>query len=93
MGLLAAGALAAGERVRRLPWHWLAALAAVPPLLLIVLTGTVWTVHHYFWVDLAVGPAIALLLAAAATGRPAPLVRLLVSTRVRASSPTASQIS
>jgi peptidoglycan/LPS O-acetylase OafA/YrhL len=79
MGLLAAGVLAAGERVRRLPWHWLAALAAVPPLLLIVLTGTVWTVHHYFWVDLAVGPAIALLLAAVATHRPAPLVKLLAS--------------
>jgi peptidoglycan/LPS O-acetylase OafA/YrhL len=83
MGMLAAGVLAAGERVRRLSWHWLAALAAVPPLLLIVLTGTVWTVHHYFWVDLAVGPAIACLLAAVANRRPAPLVRVLASAPVR----------
>jgi peptidoglycan/LPS O-acetylase OafA/YrhL len=83
MGLLAAGVLAAGQRVRRLPWHWLAALAAVPPLLLILLMGTVWTVHHYFWIDLAVGPAVALLLAAVATHRPAPLGWLLATAPVR----------
>jgi peptidoglycan/LPS O-acetylase OafA/YrhL len=46
-------------------------------LLLIVLKGSVWTVEHYFWIDLAIAPAMALLLVAIATGRPEPLVRLL----------------
>ena len=35
------------------------------------------TLDHLFWVDLALGPAIACLLAALATGRPARLLRLL----------------
>ncbi len=83
VGVVAAGVVAAGERVRRLPWQWLAALAAAPTLLLIVLKGSVWTVHHYFWIDLAVAPAIALLLAAVTTGRPAPLVWLLATRPVR----------
>jgi peptidoglycan/LPS O-acetylase OafA/YrhL len=83
MGLVAAGVLAAGERVRGLPWHRFAVLAAVPVALLIAATGTVWTVHHYFWVDLATGPAMAMLLAAVATGRPAPLVWLLATRPVR----------
>jgi peptidoglycan/LPS O-acetylase OafA/YrhL len=76
-GLVAAGVVATSDRIRRLPWHWLAALAAAPVVLLVVLKGSVWTVNHYYWVDLAIGPAIALLLAAVATRRPAPLVRLL----------------
>jgi len=41
--------------------------------------GSVWTLDHLFWVDLALGPAIACLLAGLATGRPAPLVRMLDS--------------
>jgi peptidoglycan/LPS O-acetylase OafA/YrhL len=43
----------------------------------------VWTLDHLFWVDLALGPAIACLLAALATGPPAPLLRLLDSRPVR----------
>src|SRR4029077_10227365 len=39
--------------------------------------GSVWTLGHLFWVDLAFGPAIACLLAALATGHPAALVRVL----------------
>ena len=39
--------------------------------------GSVWTLDHLFWVDLTLGPAVACLLAALATGRPAPLLRLL----------------
>jgi peptidoglycan/LPS O-acetylase OafA/YrhL len=39
--------------------------------------GSDWTVEHYFWIDLAIAPATALLLVAIATGRPAALVRLL----------------
>jgi peptidoglycan/LPS O-acetylase OafA/YrhL len=39
--------------------------------------GSVWTLDRVFWVDLALGPAIACLLAAVATGRPGFLLRLL----------------
>jgi peptidoglycan/LPS O-acetylase OafA/YrhL len=83
MGVLGAGVLAASDRVRRLPWQWLAALAAAPILLLMVGKGSVWTVHHYFWIDLAIAPAMAMLLAGVATGRPAPLVWLLATRPVR----------
>jgi peptidoglycan/LPS O-acetylase OafA/YrhL len=82
-GLVAAGIVAAGDRLRRLPWQWLAALAAAPVILLVVLKGSVWTVNHYFWVDLAFGPAIALLLVAVATRRPTSLVRLLATRPLR----------
>ena len=67
-GVLAAG-FANDPQWRRLPLHWLAAGAAVPPLVLIALLGSTWTVEHYFWVDLAVTPSIALLLAAIGAGR------------------------
>jgi peptidoglycan/LPS O-acetylase OafA/YrhL len=43
----------------------------------------VWTLDHLFWVDLALGPAVACLLAALATGRPAPLMRLLDARPIR----------
>ena len=66
-----------------LPWQWLALAAAVPVAVASGLAGTVWTVHHYFWIDLAIAPAIAALLAAVATGRPAPLVWLLATRPVR----------
>jgi peptidoglycan/LPS O-acetylase OafA/YrhL len=79
VGVLAAGIVAAGDRMRRLPWLGLAALAAAPVLTLIVVKGSVWTVTHYYWLDLAAGPAIALFLAAVATRRPVRLVRLLSS--------------
>jgi peptidoglycan/LPS O-acetylase OafA/YrhL len=82
-GLIAAGVSVAGERVQRLPWQWLAALCAAPVVVLMLLKGSVWTVQHYFWIDLAVSPAIAMLLAAVSTGRPAALVRLLASRPVR----------
>jgi len=82
-GLLGAGVVVATRRVRDLPWHWLAAAAAAPVAVVSGLFGTVWTVHHYFWVDLAIAPAIAALLAAVATGRPAPLVWLLATRPVR----------
>ena len=82
-GVVAAGVIAAPDRIRRLPWHWLAAIAAAPVLLAIVVKGSVWTVHHYFWIDLALGPAMAMLLAAVATGRPATLVRFLATGPVR----------
>ncbi|MGW5261839.1 acyltransferase family protein [Microbispora sp. NPDC004025] len=65
----------------RLPWLTLA--AAAPVVLLIVVRGPEWTVDHYFWVDLAVGPAAGLLLASVAAGRPRPLVRLLDTRALR----------
>jgi peptidoglycan/LPS O-acetylase OafA/YrhL len=77
VGLVAAGAAAGRTRLRRLPWPWLALLATVPVLLLVVSQGPEWTVKHYFWVDLAVGPAVGLLLIAVSLGRPAPVVRWL----------------
>jgi peptidoglycan/LPS O-acetylase OafA/YrhL len=83
VGMVGAGVIAASDRVRRLPWHWLAALAAAPVLLMMILQGSVWTVHNYYWIDLAIGPAIAMLLAAVATRRPAPLVWLLDTAPVR----------
>ncbi|WP_329406191.1 acyltransferase [Streptomyces sp. NBC_00704] len=83
-GVAGAAVVAASERVRRLPWAWLAVLAAAPVVLIGYTRGSVWTVHHYFWVDLAVAPAMTMLIAAVATGQPAVLVRLLSTRPVRA---------
>jgi peptidoglycan/LPS O-acetylase OafA/YrhL len=77
LGLVGAGAVVAGDRIRRLPWAWLAALAAAPVLVVMIGAGTVWTVKHFFWVDLALAPALVMLLVAVATGGPVALVRLL----------------
>jgi peptidoglycan/LPS O-acetylase OafA/YrhL len=83
VGLLGAGIIAADERVRRLPWHWLAVFAGAPVLLLIATKGSVWTVSHYFWVDLAIVPAMTMLLVAVSVGRPVPLMWLLETRPVR----------
>ncbi|MET8944044.1 acyltransferase [Streptomyces sp. NPDC004542] len=82
-GLAGAGIVVAREEIRAMPWHRLAALSALPVVLLIAVQGPAWTVHHYFWVDLAVAPAMTMFLAAVATGRPAVLVRLLATRPVR----------
>ena len=47
------------------------------------LQGSVWTLDHLYWVDLALGPAIACLLVGLATGRPAPLLRVLDARPIR----------
>nr|WP_078946880.1 acyltransferase [Streptomyces sp. NRRL B-3648] len=78
-GIIGAGVVNASERVQRLPWGWFAGLAALPVLALGLIQGSVWTVDHYFWVDLAIAPAMAMLLSALSTGRPATLVRLLTA--------------
>ena len=65
------------------PWAWLALAAAAPVFLTIWLRGSVWTLTHLLWVDLAVGPAVACLLVALAAGRPSPLVRMLDSRPIR----------
>jgi peptidoglycan/LPS O-acetylase OafA/YrhL len=79
-GIAAAGVVAAGDRVRRLPWLWLSVTAAAPVVGLVLHLGSRWTVHHYFWVDLAVAPALAMFVIAVATGDPGVMLRLL-STR------------
>ncbi|MER6222059.1 acyltransferase family protein [Streptomyces sp. 900105755] len=78
-GVAGAGIVTASDRVRRLPWGWFAVLAALPVLALGAVRGSAWTVNHYFWIDLAVAPAMTMLLAAVATGKPAVLVRLLTA--------------
>ncbi|MET7356461.1 acyltransferase [Streptomyces mirabilis] len=82
-GMIGAGVVVASDRIQRLPWGWFAVLAAIPVLALGVIQGSVWTVNHYFWVDLAIAPAMTMTLAAVATGRPAILVRLLTARPIR----------
>ncbi|WP_250029540.1 acyltransferase family protein [Paractinoplanes maris] len=78
-GVVAAGVVAAGDAFRRVPWAWLSVLAAVPVGLLILYQGTRWMIGHYYWVDLAIAPAMTMLLLAVVSGRPAALIRLLDS--------------
>jgi peptidoglycan/LPS O-acetylase OafA/YrhL len=75
VGILTAGIVSSGSARRS--WPWLALAAFVPVAAVIWLQGSVWTLDNLFWVDLALGPAIACMLAALATGRPAPFVKLL----------------
>jgi peptidoglycan/LPS O-acetylase OafA/YrhL len=77
VGILAAGIVGASRARRSWPWAGLALAAAAPVLAAIWWQGSVWTLGHLFWVDLALGPAVACLLAGLATGHPAPLLRLL----------------
>jgi peptidoglycan/LPS O-acetylase OafA/YrhL len=77
VGIVTAGIVAVGSARRSWPWHWLALAAFAPVLATIWWRGSLWTLDHLFWVDLALGPAIACLLAGLTTGRPAPLLRLL----------------
>ena len=76
-GLVAAAALTASTRIRAVPWHWLAAVAAAPVILLIHAKGSYWSGHHFFWIDLAITPSMIMLIVAVATGRAAVLTRLL----------------
>ena len=83
LGILAAGVVRARRARRDLPWAWLSLAGAAPVLLVIWRQGSVWTLTHLLWIDMALGPAIACLLVAVAGGRPSPLVRLLDSRPVR----------
>ncbi|MFF0161821.1 acyltransferase family protein [Streptomyces sp. NPDC005263] len=78
-GMVGAGIIVTSDRVRRLLWGWFAVLAVMPVLVLGVTQGSVWTVNHYFWIDLAATPAMTMLLTTVATGRPAILIRLLTA--------------
>jgi peptidoglycan/LPS O-acetylase OafA/YrhL len=75
VGVLAAGIAGASPARRSWPWPRLALAAVIPVLLTVALEGSVWTLDHLYWVDLALGPALACLLAGLATGRPALLLR------------------
>ena len=77
VGILAAGIVGAGAARRSWPWGRLALAAAAPVVGTISWRGSVWTLDHLFWVDLALGPAVACLLAALATGHAARLLRVL----------------
>jgi peptidoglycan/LPS O-acetylase OafA/YrhL len=78
-GVVAAGVVASGDRFRRVPWAVLSVLTAAPVGMLILHQGSRWMVHHYYWVDLAVAPAMTMFLLAIVSGRPAALIRLLDS--------------
>ena len=82
--LFALGIVAAGVARRSLPWGWLALAAVAPVLVTIWWRGSAWTLGHLFWVDLALGPAIACLLLGLAAGRPAWLLRTLDARPLRA---------
>jgi peptidoglycan/LPS O-acetylase OafA/YrhL len=81
VGVLSAGIV--GSARRSWPWSALAVAAAAPVLATIWWRGSVWTVDHLFWADLALGPAVACLLAGLATGRPAALLRVLETRPLR----------
>jgi peptidoglycan/LPS O-acetylase OafA/YrhL len=83
VGVLTAGIVGAGTARRSWPWPRLALAAAAPVLAMIWWQGSVWTLDHLYWVDLALGPAIACLLAGLATGRPARLLRVLDARPIR----------
>jgi peptidoglycan/LPS O-acetylase OafA/YrhL len=83
VGVLAAGIVGASRALRSWPWGRLALGAAAPVVALIWLQGSVWTLDHLLWVDLALGPAVACLLAGLATGHAAPLRRLLDTRPIR----------
>ena len=83
LGVLTAGIVSASAARTSWPWPWLALGAAAPLLATISVLGSVWTLNHLLWIDLALGPAIACLLAGLATGRPGFLLRVLDATPLR----------
>ncbi|MGH2893958.1 MAG: acyltransferase family protein, partial [Solirubrobacteraceae bacterium] len=83
VGVLTARIVGAGTARRSWPWPRLALAAAAPVIVTIWWQGSVWTLDHLYWVDLALGPAIACLLAGLATGRPRGLLLLLDARPVR----------
>jgi peptidoglycan/LPS O-acetylase OafA/YrhL len=79
VGLLAAGIVTAGERTRSRPWAGYTLASSVPVIALMVVKGSTWSSLNLFWLDLAWAPAVGCLLAAIATSRPRPVVRVLDS--------------
>jgi peptidoglycan/LPS O-acetylase OafA/YrhL len=83
VGVLSAGIVGGSAARRTWPWAWLALALAAPVIAIIGWRGSEWTLDHLFWVDLGLGPAVACLLIGLATGRPAPLLRLLDARPIR----------
>jgi peptidoglycan/LPS O-acetylase OafA/YrhL len=83
VGIVSAGIVGASGAVRSWPWAGLALAAAMPVLATVGWRGSVWTIDHLFWVDLALAPAIGCLLAGLATGRAARVGRLLDTGPIR----------
>jgi peptidoglycan/LPS O-acetylase OafA/YrhL len=83
VGVLAAGIVKAGARVRSLPWGAFALLAAMPPLALTLAKGLTWTNDNLFWLDLLWAPAIGCTLAALAIGRMRLAARVLDTRALR----------
>jgi len=79
VGLLAAGIVTAGDRIRSQPWAGYALAAATPAIALMVVKGSAWSYFNLFWLDLAWAPAIGCFLAAVATSHPGFVVRFLNS--------------
>ena len=77
VGVVIAGIVGAARARRSWPWGWLALAAVAPVLVTVWVQRSVWTLDHLFWVDLALGPATACLLAALAAGHLVPVLRLL----------------
>jgi peptidoglycan/LPS O-acetylase OafA/YrhL len=84
VGVVAAGVVVARGRLRRVRWAWFAVGAGAPTVLLMITHGSVWTGDHYYWIDLAICPAMALLLAALAAGQADLVARLLTTRPMRA---------
>jgi len=83
IGVASAGIVGASSARRSWPWAGLALALAAPVLATVWWQGSAWTLDHLFWVDLALGPAIACLLAGLATDHTAPLPRLLDARPIR----------
>jgi peptidoglycan/LPS O-acetylase OafA/YrhL len=83
LGVASAGIVGASCARRSWPWAGLALAAAAPVLAMIWWQGSVWTLDHLFWADLALGPAVACLLAGLVTGHAATLLRLLDARPIR----------
>jgi len=83
VGVLAAGIVTAGDRIRRQPWGWYSLFAVAPVVLILTVKGASWSNDNLFWVDLAWAPAIGCFLAALGTSRPRPLIRVLDARALR----------
>ncbi len=80
IGVAAAGLIDRNVRRSYIPWFL---LSAAVPVLVIAYAGSEWTMRNLFWVDIALGPASALLLATVARGEPRWLVGMLESRPIR----------
>jgi peptidoglycan/LPS O-acetylase OafA/YrhL len=83
VGVLAAGIVGASRARRSWPWGRLALALAAPVVAIIWWQGSVWTLDHLLWIDLALGPAVACLLVGLATGHATSLRRLLDTRPIR----------